>query len=95
MNSYREFWPFYVSQHRKPGTRALHFLGTSAVLLCVVAALATRTWWLLLLAPVRSAALAGALLFAVGCQFTIWTANNQAIVQLAAPTRLRGRVICT
>ena len=52
MNSYREFWPFYVSQHRKPGTRALHFLGTSAVLLCVVAALATRTWWLLLLAPV-------------------------------------------
>jgi hypothetical protein len=52
MRSYREFWPFYVSQHLRPGTRALHFLGTSAVILCVAAALVTQEWWLLLLGPV-------------------------------------------
>ena len=49
--SYREFWPFYVSQHQEPGTRMLHFLGTSAVILCVIAAVVTQVWWLLLLGP--------------------------------------------
>jgi hypothetical protein len=52
MHSYREFWPFYVSQHLKPGTRLLHFIGTTAVILCVVAAVVWREWWLLLLGPV-------------------------------------------
>ncbi len=52
MRSYREFWPFYVRQHLKPGTRALHFLGTSAVILCIAAAGATQEWWLLLLGPI-------------------------------------------
>jgi hypothetical protein len=52
MRSYREFWPFYVSQHLRPGTRALHFLGTSSVILCVAAAVAAQEWWLLLLGPV-------------------------------------------
>jgi hypothetical protein len=52
MNSYREFWPFYVSQHLQPGTRMLHFIGTTGAILCVIAATATQTWWLLLLAPV-------------------------------------------
>jgi hypothetical protein len=52
MTSYHEFWPLYVSQHRQRGTRALHFLGTTAAILCVVAAIATQVWWLLLLGPV-------------------------------------------
>lgn len=52
MKSYREFWPFYVSQHLQPATRLLHFIGTTAVILCVIAAIATQTWWLLLLGPV-------------------------------------------
>ena len=52
IQSYREFWPFYVSQHLKPATRLLHFIGTSAVSVCVVAAIGTRQWWLLLLGPV-------------------------------------------
>jgi MFS family permease len=48
----------------------------------------------LLLAPVTSSALlAGALLFLAGAGFTAWSANSNAIMQLAAPDRLRGRVI--
>src|SRR6478736_1142459 len=47
----------------------------------------------LLLAPVRSALLAGVLLFFVGAGFTAWSANSNAIMQLAAPDHLRGRVI--
>ena len=52
MHTYHEFWPFYVSQHRQPGTRLLHFVGTSAFILCVIAGIATQTWWLLPLGPV-------------------------------------------
>jgi MFS family permease len=47
----------------------------------------------LLLAPVQSAILAGVLLFFVGAGFTAWSANSNAIMQLAAPDHLRGRVI--
>jgi MFS family permease len=47
----------------------------------------------LLLAPVHSAILAGALLFFVGAGFTAWSANSNASMQLAAPDHLRGRII--
>jgi MFS family permease len=47
----------------------------------------------LLLAPIQSAVLAGVLLFLVGAGFTAWSANSNAIMQLAAPDHLRGRVI--
>jgi MFS family permease len=47
----------------------------------------------LLLAPVHSAILAGIMLFAMGAGFTVWSANSNSSMQLAAPDRLRGRVI--
>ena len=47
----------------------------------------------LLLAPVHTAWLAGALLFVVGAGFTAWSANSNASIQLAAPDHLRGRII--
>jgi MFS family permease len=47
----------------------------------------------LALAPVRSPILAGALLFLTGAGFTAWSANSNATMQLAAPDRLRGRII--
>ena len=47
----------------------------------------------LLLAPLSSALLAGAFLFLGGAGFTAWSANSNAIMQLAAPDHLRGRVI--
>jgi MFS family permease len=47
----------------------------------------------LLLAPVENAFLAGALLVGIGVSFTLFTANANALVQLAAPDHLRGRLI--
>jgi MFS family permease len=47
----------------------------------------------LLLAPVQNAYLAGAVLFAIGISFTLFTANANALVQLGGPDHLRGRLI--
>lgn len=50
--SFREFYPFYLSEHRNPTCRKLHFAGSTLVLVLVAAALATRNAWLLLAVPV-------------------------------------------
>jgi MFS family permease len=47
----------------------------------------------LLLAPQSSPLAVGLLLFLVGVGFTAWSANSNATMQLAAPDRLRGRII--
>lgn len=39
--SFEEFWPFYVSQHRRHGTRVLHFAGTTLGLLFLARAVAS------------------------------------------------------
>jgi len=49
--SYEEFWPFYVSQHMKPATRALHVLGIVWGLGFVGAGLLLAPFWILLSAP--------------------------------------------
>lgn len=33
--SFEEFWPDYVAQHRNPTSRQLHFIGTSIALGCL------------------------------------------------------------
>jgi len=47
----------------------------------------------LALAPVQNAYLAALLLVGIGVSFTLFTANANALVQLAAPDHLRGRLI--
>ena len=61
MKSFAEFWPYYVAEHSKPATRALHAAGTIAGLSCAVALIAQRKWWWLPLAfvPGYAAAWAG------------------------------------
>ena len=46
--SFREFYPFYLSEHRNPTCRKLHFVGSSLVLGIVLLAIVTaNAWWLL------------------------------------------------
>ena len=47
----------------------------------------------LLIAPLRSAAVIGVLLFLGGICFTTWSSNANSLIQLAAPDYLRGRLI--
>jgi MFS family permease len=48
---------------------------------------------LLALAPVSDPRLAGVILVGVGASFTLFAANANALVQLAAPDHLRGRLV--
>lgn len=41
IQTFEEFWPFYVSQHRKHGTRVMHFAGTTLGFLFLADAVAT------------------------------------------------------
>jgi hypothetical protein len=48
--SFAEFWPYYLSEHAKPTTRALHFAGTGAGLLLFLLGIISGNYWLLLVA---------------------------------------------
>ncbi|MCH2394996.1 DUF962 domain-containing protein [Oceanibaculum sp.] len=50
IRTYNEFWPFYLREHAKPATRALHYAGTGLGLLLLAAAILTGTGWLFLAA---------------------------------------------
>ncbi len=55
MREYRtfaEFWPFYLREHSRPATRALHYAGTSLVVALAIGAAATGRWWLFAAIPV-------------------------------------------
>ena len=46
--SFREFYPFYLGEHRDRTCRRLHFIGTSLALgLVLLALLERQPWWLL------------------------------------------------
>jgi MFS family permease len=47
----------------------------------------------LLIAPVRSTVVVALLLFVAGVCFTTWSSNSNALIQLASPDHLRGRLI--
>src|SRR5215216_93686 len=45
--SFAEFYPFYLSEHRHPVSRVLHYIGTWGAVLCVAAfAVTGNFWWL-------------------------------------------------
>ena len=80
--------------------------GAAALIGALSAAAVSRTTWRimflgaggfgiceLLIAPVRSTALVGVLLFICGICFTSYTANSNAAIQLASPDHIRGRVL--
>ena len=56
--SFREFYPYYLSEHANRVSRRLHFTGTSLSLLFVLLAIAASQPWLLLVALLQAYALA-------------------------------------
>jgi len=50
--TYADFWPFYLGEHAKPSTRAVHYVGTIASALALVVAIAAGSWWWLIAVPV-------------------------------------------
>ena len=49
--TFREFYPFYLSEHANPICRRLHFVGTSLVLALALLALVTGIGWWLVATP--------------------------------------------
>lgn len=48
ISTYAEFWPYYLREHARPGTRALHYIGSTIGLACLVALGMTGDAWFLL-----------------------------------------------
>src|SRR3954470_14996744 len=34
--TYKEFWPYYLNEHSKKGTRILHYIGTTLGVICLL-----------------------------------------------------------
>ncbi|MDP2227113.1 MAG: DUF962 domain-containing protein [Moraxellaceae bacterium] len=51
-SSFREFYPYYLSEHADRTCRRLHFAGTSLVLVMLATAVLTGLWALLWLLPI-------------------------------------------
>lgn len=47
MNSFAEFWPYYVRAHSRPRTRILHAIGSTLALACIAAGVAASAWFFL------------------------------------------------
>ncbi|MFZ2006684.1 MAG: DUF962 domain-containing protein [Stellaceae bacterium] len=56
--TYREFWPRYLKAHADPRTRALHYVGSSAGIVLLIAFAVTRDWRFLVAAPIAGYACA-------------------------------------
>jgi hypothetical protein len=50
--SFDSFYPFYLSEHRDPTCRKLHFLGTFLVFFSLIYLVGTRSWSLAWIVPV-------------------------------------------
>lgn len=48
LQTYREFFPFYLNEHSQALTRKFHYVGTSLAMLCFAAFVITFNPWFLL-----------------------------------------------
>lgn len=50
LKTFKEFWPYYLSEHRLPSNRLLHYVGTLASLAVLAYCIVSNNWWYLPLA---------------------------------------------
>lgn len=51
-DSFKQFYPYYLQEHKNKTCRRLHFIGSSLVLFILIYALLTQNWPLLWLLPI-------------------------------------------
>jgi len=44
--TFEEFWPYYVGEHRRPITRALHVAGTHLSVIALALSVLVSPWWI-------------------------------------------------
>lgn len=50
--TFKEFYPFYLSQHKHKTCRALHVIGSTLIIILIIYAISTQQYLLLLAIPV-------------------------------------------
>ena len=50
--TFEQFWPYYLQEHARPATRALHYAGTTAVVALAAAIPFGQRWGLIAALPV-------------------------------------------
>lgn len=50
--SFKEFYPYYLSEHENLTCRRLHFIGTTLIVILFIGVVATQNWLWLLLTPI-------------------------------------------
>ena len=50
--SLKEFYPFYLTEHKDRTSRTLHFIGTGLIFPILGVGIALQEWWILALIPV-------------------------------------------
>ena len=43
-SSFKEFYPYYLAEHRNPQCRLLHFIGSTGVIMLLIYVLITQQW---------------------------------------------------
>jgi hypothetical protein len=49
--SFKEFYPYYLSEHDNAVCRRLHYAGSVGVLIALIVTLVLQQWWSLLVLP--------------------------------------------
>ena len=47
IETYAEFWPYYLREHARPATRGWHYVGTSLAIALLIYLIATQKWILI------------------------------------------------
>jgi len=48
----KDFYPFYLTEHKNTVNRILHFIGTGMVVLCLITAILFHNLWFFAVAPI-------------------------------------------